>query len=164
VISRAAKLAGPTPWARSRRLTGLVYAAPTAVMVMVFFVVPLLVVLRMSASDWPLLGGDRGFNLPRNYTIIASNPVLAPAVTFTLTYTVIATLLLVGLGLGLALLVQHGGRWVSFLRTVFLLPLSVGLAAASLLFWGFGPWGWRTGAAGWLRPDISSALGIPGSP
>lgn len=106
-------------------------------MVIVFFIVPLLVVVRMSASNWPLLSGDRGFNFPRNYTVIASNPVLGPAVTFTLTYTVVATLLLVGLGLGLALLVQHGGRWVGFLRTVFLLPLSVGLAAASLLFWGF---------------------------
>lgn len=106
-------------------------------MVIVFFIVPLLVVVRMSASNWPLLTGDRGFNFPRNYTVIASNPVLGPAVSFTITYTVVATLLLVGLGLGLALLVQHGGRWVGFLRTVFLLPLAVGLAAASLLFWGF---------------------------
>jgi multiple sugar transport system permease protein len=45
--------------------------------------------------------------------------------------------MLVGLGLGLALIVQERGRWVGFLRTTFLLPLSVGLAAASLLFWGF---------------------------
>ena len=47
------------------------------------------------------------------------------------------TVLLIGLGLGLALLVQETGRWVGMLRTVFLIPLAVGLAAASLLFWGF---------------------------
>ena len=47
------------------------------------------------------------------------------------------TVLLIGLGLGLALLVQETSRWVGMLRTVFLLPLAVGLAAASLLFWGF---------------------------
>ena len=45
-------------WRRTRQLLGLVYAAPTAVYVAVFFVLPLLLVLRMSASDWTLLAGD----------------------------------------------------------------------------------------------------------
>ena len=52
-------------------------------------------------------------------------------------YTVIVTVLLIGLGLGLALLVQESGRWSGFLRTSFLLPAAIGLATASLLFWGF---------------------------
>ena len=56
---------------------------------------------------------------------------------FTIEYTVIVTILLIGLGLGLALLVQESGRWAGFLRTSFLLPGAVGLATASLLFWGF---------------------------
>jgi multiple sugar transport system permease protein len=137
MTSSVANRARPLPWIRRQRLVGVLYAAPTAIMVAVFFVVPLLVVTKMSASDWPLLTGDRGFNFPRNYSVIASNPVLGPAISFTITYTVVVTVLLVGLGLGLALLVQPGGRWVGLLRIVFLLPLSVGLAAASLLFWGF---------------------------
>lgn len=137
MTTRAAAMARPTRRIRRQRLLGVLYTAPTTVMVVVFFVVPLLVVVRMSASNWSLLSGDKGLNFPRNYSAIASNPVLGPAVAFTITYTIVATALLVGLGLVLALLVQHGGRWVGFLRTVFLLPLSVGLAAASLLFWGF---------------------------
>ena len=48
----------------------------------------------MSASKWSLLSGDRGLNLPSNYTVIAANPVLGPAIFFTITYTIIATLLL----------------------------------------------------------------------
>jgi ABC-type sugar transport system permease subunit len=40
---------------------------------------------------------------------------------------------LLGLGLGLALLVQVQSRWANLMRTVFLLPVSLGLAAASLL-------------------------------
>ncbi len=56
---------------------------------------------------------------------------------FTIRYTVIVTVLLIGIGLLLALIVQESGRWSGILRTVFLLPLAVGLAAASLLFWGF---------------------------
>ncbi len=79
----------------------------------------------------------RGINFPQNYGALNNNPLFWPAVEFTIRYTVIVTVLLIGLGLGLALLVQESSRWVGMLRTVFLIPLAVGLAAASLLFWGF---------------------------
>jgi len=124
-------------WRRTRRRIGMLYALPTALYVAVFFVVPLLLVVRMSAGNWTLLGGDRGLNFPKNFTAIGSNTLFWPAVAFTIEYTVIVTILLIGLGLGLALLVQESGRWSGFLRTSFLLPAAIGLATASLLFWGF---------------------------
>jgi multiple sugar transport system permease protein len=91
----------------------------------------------MSLSDWTLLSGDQGINFPDSYTATASNRLFWPAVAFTIEYTIIVTILLVGLGLGLALLVQEGSRWVAGLRTIFLIPVAVGLASASLLFYGF---------------------------
>jgi len=124
-------------WHRARRRQGLLYALPTAFYVLVFFVLPLLLVARMSLGNWTLLGGDRGLNFPANYTSLAKNTLFGPAIVFTIEYTVIVTILLIGLGLGLALLVQEGGRWSGFLRTSFLLPGAIGLATASLLFWGF---------------------------
>jgi multiple sugar transport system permease protein len=124
-------------WHRARRRLGFLYALPTAVYVIVFFVIPLLLVARMSVSNWTLLGGDRGVNFPNNYTSIANNSLFWPAVLFTIEYTVIVTILLIGLGLVLALLVQERGRWTGFLRTSFLLPAAIGLATAALLFWGF---------------------------
>ena len=116
---------------------GLAYAAPTAVFVAVFFITPLLLVARMSLSSWPLLTGFGGLNFPKNYLSIWNNALFGPAVVFTIEYTLIVTVLLIGLGLGLALLVQERGRSADTLRTVILLPVSLGLAAASLLFWGF---------------------------
>jgi multiple sugar transport system permease protein len=134
----AAKPAARTSgWRRARRRLGMLYAAPTAIYVLVFFVLPLLLVVRMSAGNWTLLSGDRGLNFPNNYTAILKNSLFWPAVAFTVEYTVIVTILLIGLGLGLALLVQESGRWTGFLRTSFLLPGAIGLATASLLFWGF---------------------------
>jgi multiple sugar transport system permease protein len=121
---------------RSRQLLGMLYAAPTALFVAVFFIVPLVLVARMSASQWPLLSGDHGINFPTNYTAIEANSLLWPAIWFTIEYTVIVTVLLIGMGLGLALLIQAGGRWKGLLRTAFLLPSAMGLASASLLFWG----------------------------
>lgn len=129
----------PTPrlsLRRARQLQGLAYATPTIALVVVFFILPLLLVGRMSVSDWSLLSGDRGFNTPDNYTAIESNRLFWPAVVFTIQYTVLVTILLVGLGLGLALLVQEASRYIGGLRTIFLLPVAVGLASASLLFWG----------------------------
>jgi multiple sugar transport system permease protein len=122
---------------RKRQLQGIAYVVPTILLVGIFFILPLFLVGRMSLSDWSLLSGDQGINFPDSYTATASNRLFWPAVVFTLQYTVLVTVLLVGLGLGLALLVQEGSRWVSGLRTVFLLPVAVGLASASLLFWGF---------------------------
>src|SRR5262245_26223111 len=124
-------------WGRRRSLAGMAYALPTLIFVLVFFIWPLLLVGQMSASDWKLLTGDKGINFPTNYGALNNNPLFWPAVEFTIRYTVIVTVLLIGLGLGLALLVQEKSRWIGILRTVFVLPPAVGLAAASLLFWGF---------------------------
>jgi multiple sugar transport system permease protein len=140
VASRLAahRLTGRTSaWARRRQLAGVAYALPTLAFVVVFFILPLLLVAQMSASDWKLLGGDKGINFPTNYGALNNNPLFWPAIEFTIRYTVVVTVLLIGLGLGLALIVQESSRWVGMLRTVFLIPLAVGLAAGSLLFWGF---------------------------
>lgn len=116
-------------------LLGWLYASPTAVLVAVLFVVPLVLVVIMSASDWSLLAGNDGTNFPANYTEVLAHRMFWPSVVFTLKYTVIATVLLIGLGLGLALLVQESSRWSGVLRTSFLLPTALGLASASLLFY-----------------------------
>ncbi len=116
-------------------MSGWLYATPTAVFVLVLFVLPLLLVLRMSGSDWPLLSGNQGANLPENYQQAVNNRFFVDSVIFTLKYTVLATVLLTGLGLGLALLVQQSSHWKGFLRTAFLIPSALGLASASLLFY-----------------------------
>lgn len=121
--------------ARRDALQGWAYAAPTAVFVLFVFIVPLLLVLQMSASDWSLLAGNRGWNLPENYADAVDHRLFWDSIWFTLKYTLITTILLIGLGLGLALLVQESTRWKSLLRTSFLVPSALGLASASLLFY-----------------------------
>jgi multiple sugar transport system permease protein len=124
-------------WRRRHHLVGVVYAIPTIAFVAVFFLMPMVMVARMSLSSWPLLTGYKGLNFPRNFVALWNNQLFWPAVVFTIEYTILVTILLLGLGLGMALLVQEAGRWVGALRTIFLLPVAVGLASASLLFWGF---------------------------
>ncbi|MFI6698921.1 carbohydrate ABC transporter permease [Streptomyces sp. NPDC050509] len=152
---------------RSRPVKGLVYAAPTAVFVAVLFLLPLLLVGRMSLSDWPLLAGARGLNTPENYTDAIDSALFWPAVRFTLVYTVIVTVVLLGLALLLALLVQESRPGAGFFRTVYFLPSVLGLASASLLFWGLyspttGPLGRVPERLG-LADDPVSFLATPTS-
>lgn len=144
---------------------GLAYAVPTVIFVAVLFVTPLLLAARMSLSSWGLLTGQGDFNFPKNFVAITKNQLFWPSVVFTLEYTVLVTVLLLGLGLGLALLVQAQSRWANIMRTVFLLPVSLGLAAASLLAYGFfspsiGPIGPTLEAMGMAHGAIQF-LGTP---
>jgi multiple sugar transport system permease protein len=114
---------------------GWAYATPLALFVFGLFILPLGLVLKMSASQWPLLGGDQGINFPDNFEATVDNRFFMDSIWFTLKYTVIATVLLVSLGLLLALMVQESTRWKGFLRSAFLVPSALGLASASLLFY-----------------------------
>lgn len=158
------------PRRRRLALLGAAYAAPTAIMVAVFFVVPLGLVAWMSLNRWPLLGAPT-VNAPANYTKIADNSLVRDAALFTLQYTVIITVLLFALALGMALIVQRRNRFTSALRTAFFLPMAIGFATASLLFLGLlsdeiGPVndalrgvGLVDGYTSWTSGSPTSALG-----
>lgn len=143
----------------------MVYAAPTAAFLAVFFVLPVLLVAQMSVSDWGLFAGNQGLNAPDNYVAAVENRLFWPAVRFTLTYTVVTTVILLGLALALALLVQEASRWSSFVRTAFLVPSALGLASASLLFYALyspqsGPFGRTLQELGVVDAPVSF-LGTP---
>jgi multiple sugar transport system permease protein len=133
--ARRRRRRAPSYW-RFRSLAGVGYATPTAVMVVVFFLVPLVLVFWMSLNDWKLLGTP-AFNFPENYRDIPQDALLKSAVGFTLKYTAIVTVVLSGAALGLALLVQESRPGTGLMRTAFFLPGAVGFAAASLLFYSF---------------------------
>lgn len=120
---------------RRGAITGWLYATPTALFVLFLFLLPLLLVVQMSGSDWPLLGGNQGWNLPENYQGAVSNRFFWDSIWFTLKYTLLTTIILLALSLGLAMLVQESTRWKGLLRTSFLVPSALGLASASLLFY-----------------------------
>jgi multiple sugar transport system permease protein len=132
----AAVTGGRLSQKRRRQLIGLLYVAPTVLFLVVFFIAPLILVGRMSITRWPLLGSPQGVNFPDNFTVIAANSLFWPAIGFTIEYTILVTILLIGLGLALALMIDRGGKWRGFLRTSFLVPTAIGLASASVLFYG----------------------------
>jgi multiple sugar transport system permease protein len=129
-----ARRAGQSALTRGRRRIGAIYAAPMAVIVAVLFVIPLGLMFWMSVNHWPLLGASYP-NGVSNYRALSS-PLFLRAIVFTLKYTAVTTVVLSLIAFGLALLMQESRPGTGFFRTVFFLPASVGLASASLLFYG----------------------------
>ena len=138
VISAKAPPAPPArpgrPRSQTGRRLGALYAAPTALIVTVLFVVPLGLMVWMSVNHWPLLGASYPDGV-RNYRAL-SDPLFLDAIRFTGKYTLVTTVVLSLVSFGLALLVQEARRGAGLFRTVFFLPSAVGLASASLLFYG----------------------------
>jgi len=118
----------------NRPLTGFLLVLPSAVIVLLLFLVPLVVLLFMSFQDWPLLGSPtpNGFS---NYAAIGGNQVFLGAIGFTLLYTLLATVVIFGVSFVLVAISNSPRRGARFYRTAFFLPYVVGTAAAALIWY-----------------------------
>jgi multiple sugar transport system permease protein len=111
----------------------MAFAAPAAVIVALFFLVPLGLSVWISLHHWPLIAGDHTFNAPDNYKAVKDD-LFKHAVVFTLKYTAITTVVLSLVAFALALLAQEARRLRGIFRTTYFLPAALGLAASSLIF------------------------------
>ena len=116
-----------------RPLTGMLFVAPTAVIVVGLFAIPLAILVYMSFTDWPLLGSPKVNGL-ENYRKIADNDLFVGAISFTLIYTALTTVLIFVISFVLVAVSSSSRRGASLYRTAFFLPYVIGTAAAALLW------------------------------
>jgi len=141
---------------RRRSLAGLVMTGPAMIAVAFFFFVPLVLVVWMSLHRWPILGQPKLIGID-NFTRALSDDQFMSAAGFTALYTVIITPILFVLGFGLALLVRRKLRGIGFFRTIFFIPVVIGLAAASYM------WVWLVQPALGPLSDLAVRLGLADS-
>ena len=123
--------------ARNSRWTGLAYMAPALAFVAVFVMWPLGHLIWLSFTSESLLGGGEFVGID-NYTKAFTDKSFWRAFWFTLSYTAYLTPVLMLLGLALALLTTRNTPLRQVTRTVIFLPVVIGLASSSLLwFWLF---------------------------
>jgi multiple sugar transport system permease protein len=118
---------------RRRALVGLVMASPAIVLIVAFFVVPLVMTFWISLNNWPLLGQHRFIGLA-NYRRALIDPGFHAALKFTVLYTVVITPVLFLLGLGLAFLVRRRVRAARVFQSIYFMPVCIGLASGSFLW------------------------------
>ncbi|MBJ3784559.1 carbohydrate ABC transporter permease [Devosia sediminis] len=138
-----------------RQWLGLLYIAPAMALVIVFFIAPVVFTVWMSFHNWPLLGSPSWIGLG-NYTRMLTDNRFMAALGFTAYYTVIVTLAIFALAFPLALFVERERRGVGAYRTIFFMPVVVGLATASLL------WVWLANVDSGLFSPILRMFGVTG--
>jgi multiple sugar transport system permease protein len=138
---------------RSENLTGWALAAPAALLIALFFVLPFGLTVWMSFFDWPTFGVPQPVGAA-NYGEILTSPKFGDAVWFTVMYTVITSVLGIALSLGLALLVRPRFPGRTGVRALLFAPVTVGFVPAGLLWLSMS--NSRTG----VLPEIASSLGL----
>ncbi|MER3553044.1 MAG: sugar ABC transporter permease [Meiothermus sp.] len=117
----------------ARHWAGLLFVVPSLIFVAVFFLVPLLMTVWMSLHNWPLLGKYSFVGL-ENYQNLLSDDTFWSSLGFTTKYTLLVTPMIFVVAYALALLVNRAARWVGIFRTIYFLPVVIGLGTSSLLW------------------------------
>lgn len=115
-----------------RPATGVLLIAPALLLVAFFALIPLLLAVYISFTNWPLIGEYRFVGLD-NYIQAVQDPGMWKALRYTLIYTGIVTGPILLLGYGLAVLVRANRRGSTVLRTIFFLPYVIGLTTLSYM-------------------------------
>jgi multiple sugar transport system permease protein len=136
-----------------RESAGALFAAPALVMVLIFFIAPLCYMVWMAFEQYPLLGKHKFIGL-QNFRDAFKDATFTHAVQLTVEYTAVVVPLLLIVGLGLASLVSSRRRGAAAFRTIFFLPVVVGLASASYL------WYWLVDVRVGPLPYILRHLGL----
>ena len=118
---------------RRQQQAGLWYVLPGVLFVLVFFIIPLFMTVLMSLYDWPLMG-SRSFSGLDNYVTLVGDRQFWNSLWFTTQYTLIVTPPIFILAFFLALLVKLPLRGIGIFRTIYFLPVVIGLGASSLLW------------------------------
>lgn len=116
-----------------QRNAGLLFVLPAVLFTVVFFLIPLVMAFVMSLHDWPLLG-DHEFIGLENYAALLNDRQFWASLWFTTRYTLLITPIIFVLAFGLALLVNLPLRGVGIFRTIYFLPVVIGLGTSSLLW------------------------------
>jgi len=120
--------------AKRESLSNAVYVLPTVIFVLVFFIVPLCMCLYMSLFNWTMFQGHRFLGL-KNYLNLFVDEQFFRSLGFTLLYTIFITPVIIITAFVLALMVNRRGmRFLGFYRTLYFLPVVIGLSTSSLLW------------------------------
>jgi multiple sugar transport system permease protein len=127
------ELVASTRWSPWRVQPGFLYILPSLLFVVVFFLIPLAMVAWMSLHDWPLLG-EPTYTGVDNYASLLGDSTFWDSLRFTTKYTILVTPPIFICAYILAHLVNSKMQWVGFFRTIYFLPVVIGLGTSSLLW------------------------------
>lgn len=120
---------------RQEQLTGLLFALPYALGMLVLVILPLLAVWVISGTSWSLLDEPRWVGL-NNYQQLLHDPSFYHSLTVTVLFTVGILALNLSSALGLAVLLNQKLRGIALFRTIIFSPVVMPVVAWALV-WKF---------------------------
>ncbi len=118
----------------AQRRLALAFMLPSAILVGIFVVYPLIQSVWISLTDWDGISPDQTFIGLANYARLFTDTVFALAIQHNLVWVVVGTTGGVGLGLAAALLLYVRPRGSALFRTVFFVPQIVGGAIVGIIW------------------------------
>src|SRR5690606_9796928 len=101
----------------------------------IFIVIPLLTSLVISFFDWPLFGTPEFVGLENYRYMLTGDPAFWVSLRNTIIFAVFYTAVNLVVALGLSYwLMNLGGRWASFFRVLFFIPVVTPMIGNALIF------------------------------
>lgn len=110
------------------------FTLPILIMYCIFFVVPLLMGMRNSFTDWTGISQDFNFIGIKNYTDIFADSRFRNALLFNFKYTFLLTVGTVVISLVVALVLNQKIKGRGFFRSIFFLPAILSLVTVGLIW------------------------------
>jgi multiple sugar transport system permease protein len=121
-------------------LTGWAMASPWIAGFVLFTLVPIVLSLLVSLTDWNLLSPPRFVGLENYRKMLLNDPQVWESVRITTYYSLVSVPLHLALGFFLALLLNRNIKGLGIWRTIYYLPTIISGIAVSLLWeWIFSP-------------------------
>ena len=137
--------------AQRRKISGFLFVLPAVLFTLTMFIFPLCMTVWMSLNDWPLIGKPTFLGLG-NFATLINDGQFWSSLWFTTQYTLMVTPAIFILAFVLALLINTAIRGVGIFRTIYFIPVVIGLGTSSLL------WVWmlndRVGIVNALLKDL----------
>ncbi len=116
---------------RKRKFSSGLFIAPSLFVVLMFFILPFIVIIRYSLVDNPISAEFVGLD---NFKMVMENGAFQTAVRNTVSFSIVAVPLAVVLSLLLAIVLEAKLPFRSQFRTFFLTPLMVPVASIVLIW------------------------------
>lgn len=119
-----------------RQLAPYLFLLPTALLLTVFVLIPLVHSGLISLQKWNVLSGEVAWVGPKNYAVVFADPLFWTALRNTVYYTLSVVPLAMACGLALALLLNTAVPLRGFLRSAYFFPTVCSTVVISLV-WRF---------------------------
>ncbi len=117
-----------------RKCTFAFFTIPGFLLYSTFFILPILLGIYYSLTDWNGISTHYNFIGAKNYIKIFSDKRFLNALLFNSKYCIMLTVCIVVLGIALALLLNNKVKGITFFRAAFFLPAVLSMLTIGLIF------------------------------